>query len=371
MTPRVLMVSKPIVPPWNDSSKNLVRDILLGTDQARFTVLTAGAYTFGQPHIREHPIYKSSGGLAPTIGQNARVIATLLRPDLGDIHHFFFAPNPRTGAVVRLLRRLRHPLAIHTICSVPRDFGSVRTMLFADVHVALSEYTRSRLEQAGVPEVHHIPPCIPPLEPLLDQEEQQRLKRSFGLPDDRPVILYPGDYDYGNTASRVARAAEILERGRPKATWVFACRLKQPRSAAIEAEIRRGLADLVADHRAFFFRNVPRMLDLLRASDLVALPADTTYAKMDLPLVLLEAMALGRPVVVANIAPLDELPVGEAGFWVPPGGPSKLAEVISSALSDPSECARRGLRGAAIASSRYRRDQVARQYLELYRACGG
>ena len=94
---------------------------------------------------------------------------------------------------------------------------------------------------------------------------------------------------------------------------MFACRLKRPASAEIERRIRSDLAPLEQAGRARFFNQVDRIHDLNAASDLVVLPAESTYAKMDLPLVLIEALAIGRPIVVADRPPLTELPVDRAG----------------------------------------------------------
>src|SRR4051794_13375243 len=104
---RVLFVSKPIVPPWHDGSKNLVRDIARHLVHARPTVMTmAGAAPIGE-RVTSEAVYVDAGRFAPGLVANARVIRRLLTGDPHDIWHFVFAPNPASSSAATLARRAR------------------------------------------------------------------------------------------------------------------------------------------------------------------------------------------------------------------------------------------------------------------------
>lgn len=373
MTISVLAISKPVIPPWNDSSKNLVRDLISGSaaDQIAFSVLTDGSHSFDLRHVRERPIYGGGGGFAPGLRQNAKVVKQVLITPKGWIQHFFFAPNPRTSSVIRRLRRIVSRKAVHTICSVPKDFATVRTSLFADINVALSRYTRDRLVDAGVANTRYIPPSVPPVELCLDREQIGRARSLFDLPHDAPVVVFPGDYSFSDAARTVASAIDILKSGSEPPVWVFACRIKDEESLAVEKEIKSQLGDLIPDGRVRFLNQVPRILDLLTAADLVVLPAESSYAKMDLPLVLLEAIGLGRPVIVADQAPLNEVLDGGGGIAVPPHDPEGLAHGIRALLDDPEKRLQMGRDGAAFVAANYGRETIAAQYLNVYRELVG
>jgi glycosyltransferase involved in cell wall biosynthesis len=67
------------------------------------------------------------------------------------------------------------------------------------------------------------------------------------------------------------------------------------------------------------------------------------------PLVLLEAMSIGVPVVATNHGGPPEV-LGEAGLLVPPGDPDAMAEAIQALLDDHSlrrRCAQAGPRQVA------------------------
>ncbi len=66
-----------------------------------------------------------------------------------------------------------------------------------------------------------------------------------------------------------------------------------------------------------------------------------------LPVVIMEAMAMGRPIVSTDVGGIGELVAdGETGWLVPPGDPERLAEAMRSAIEAPdAELAEMGLLG--------------------------
>jgi colanic acid/amylovoran biosynthesis glycosyltransferase len=64
------------------------------------------------------------------------------------------------------------------------------------------------------------------------------------------------------------------------------------------------------------------------------------------PMVLMEAMAMGRPVVTTSLSGIPELVDASVGWLVPPEDPAALVRALREATSRE-ECARRGERGPA------------------------
>jgi len=104
--------------------------------------------------------------------------------------------------------------------------------------------------------------------------------------------------------------------------------------------------------------------DLIQAADLVVSASrDESFG-----LVLLEGMALGRPVVATAVGGVPELVVdGETGLLVPPEDPEALATAVRRLLSDPVLAAQLGMAGVARARSQFSLDATARQLAQLYR----
>jgi len=95
------------------------------------------------------------------------------------------------------------------------------------------------------------------------------------------------------------------------------------------------------------------------------LPAESLYAKMDLPLVLLEAMALGVPLVVSDRPPLSEVVHG-GGVTVPPQDPAMLARAIADLLGHPARLREMGAAARAAALAHYDIRGVSAQHEQLY-----
>lgn len=366
---RILLVSKPLEAPWNDSSKNLVRDLVLGLKRFDATGLgrKGGETRLGRADLAPvHPARSERRDrFAPALLEQGRVLARLLTDRRADLFHYFFAPNPRTSSVARAVSRLRRKPTVQTVCSVPKADAKLDQVLFGDRVVVLSEHTERRFLDAGIARarVVRIPPAAPPLEPL-DAEGRRAARRELGLPADAPLVLYPGDLEFGNGARFVLEAHAALP---ADVALVLACRTKTPRALEIARELRERAHAIGTAARVTFLGETPDILKLVGCADVVALPSDVAYAKMDYPLVLLEAMALARPVVVCEGTPAAELARHE-GAVTTGASADAVAEAVAALLSDN---ARREALGAAArraALTDYGRTGMARAYEALYSA---
>ena len=109
--------------------------------------------------------------------------------------------------------------------------------------------------------------------------------------------------------------------------------------------------------------------DRLLASRALVLPS---FAE-GLPVVLMEALALGRPVVATYVAGIPELVVeGENGWLVPASSVEDLARALRAVLSTPDEAlARMGARGRERVLLRHDVEREALRLAALFRARPG
>ncbi|HEY3498250.1 MAG TPA: glycosyltransferase family 4 protein [Polyangiaceae bacterium] len=365
---RILLVSKPLEPPWNDSSKNLVRDLALGLERhgARALGRKGGPRELGRVEIEPiHPGRSTgaAGGFSSGLSEQGRVLYRLLRGERAALWHFFFAPNPKTSLAARAAARARGVRTLQTVCSVPKTSADLGKVLFAERVVVLSRHTEQRFLDAGIERerVVRIPPAVPPLE-VLGPEARRSAREMFRLPESATVVLYPGDLEFGSGALLSVEAHARL----PPDTWlVLACRAKTARAAGTERELRLRAERLGTAARIVFTGETPRILDLVGAADIVVLPSEVAYAKMDYPLVLLEAMALARPVVVALGTPAAELAEGGGALAVAPAA-EPLAQALLGLAGDETARSELGARAREAALHDYARTKMARAYEQLY-----
>lgn len=358
---RILFVSKAVEPPWNDSSKNLVRDVASALVRHEAVVMRRPG-TEPLARTSRADVYVAGSSFAPGLVDNARALARLVvaREDLA---HFFFAPNPRSGLAAGTAVRARRLPTVHTICSAPAETTDLGMALFADVNVVLSAHTRDALIARGVSaaRLRVVPPALDPPE-VRSREAQGDARVAFSLPSDAPVVVYPGDLEFGRGASVTVDAVAGLSRD----VWlVIACRAKTPKAREAEEALRAHVARAGIAERTVFVGETRRIHDLLACADVVALPSDTLYAKMDYPLVLLEAMALERPVIVGAKTPAVELAERDAAI-VSEVNADALRAVLARLLADTSMRRRHGGGGRSLVETRFSPGRVGAVYEALY-----
>lgn len=362
----VLLVSKPIVPPWHDSSKNLVRDLATHMQRHVPIVLSQPGARLDMPRARIEPIYgNGSRGFSPALADNARVLARMFTGPRSERWHFFFAPNPKTSTVARIAARARRARTIQTVCSAPHASAYVRSVLFADRVVVLSEHTRRRFLEAGIApgRMRLVRPSVPLLTPLAPERVSSARQR-LGLPIGRPLLLYAGDLEFGRGAELALQSFIDLPTSLD-ACFVVACRTKTELAKSRAQALQRQAETARVADRVVWFGETPFIHDLLSVADLVTLPADTLYAKMDLPLVLLEAMALGRAVLVGNGTPAAELADGGGAISV-----DTQRDAVSAAtrrlLEDAAERVTLGTAGRASVEREYGAQRMTAAYEAIY-----
>lgn len=361
----VLLVSKPVAPPWNDSSKNLVRDLATHLERHRGHVLShAGVGDSLGPSIVETVYPSKPSGFAPGLMQNLPVLKRLVAGPKLDLWHFFFAPNPRTSNISRRVSGWRNMRTLQTVCSEPRADLDPRPLLFADRVIVLSKRTEKRLIEALVPRerVVRISPSVPALE-LRSAEQRRETRKQFGIPEGVPLITYPGDFEFGTGAELALEAFSRIPQTLG-AHFAFACRVKTERALSVAERLKANVEALGLTSRVSFVGEIRNIYDFLAASDVVTLPATTTYAKMDLPLVLLEAMLLERPVVVTYGTAMEEL--GEAGAVVCGADQEALTAELTKLVEDRQAALTLGRQGRTQVLAEFSAQKMAQAYERVY-----
>jgi glycosyltransferase involved in cell wall biosynthesis len=359
--PKVLLVSKPVAPPFHDGSVCLVRELASHLHAVCPSVMTTPDAPPVAQHVDHQRIYHSRGSFAPAARNNARVLWHLVFGRSYDLWHFVFAPNPTSSRVGAAAKRIRRVPVVQTVPSRPRSFSGSAHLLFGDEVVAMSRYTADRLVGGGFPaqRLHVIPPPVSDVARSPQQCETARTR--CGVPSDAPMFIYFGDLEFSTGAQTFANAIPLLLRSVSGSVAVLACRAKTDRSVAAQHRLADQLANL--GERVRFAGELDDLPALLASATVAAFPVDDLYGKVDLPYAVLEACLLQVPVVVARGGPLEEIAPAPA---VAPGDSSELAARCIEIANDAALRASIGTSLRAHVLQHHNPDQVARDYEALY-----
>ena len=352
---RVLLVTKPLSPPWNDSGKVVPRDLALaGPGRHELQVLTSrGDPTAWPAGVRAHAVYAAAG--RARLARPRMMAEVWRRRREFDALHYFFQPHPAGARAARLLSAACRLPAIHTALSAPRSDRAAGRVLFAPVTVVLSRSTAQLLTRAGSAAPRVIPPGLAELDPIPATRAAAARTR---LGAQGTFVVYPGDYDFSGGYDLLLEAWA----GAPDLPMlVLAGRDKTRATAEARAALERRARDLGLAERVCFVGTVEDMPALLAASSGVLFPARSLYAKSDVPIVLLEAWRSSRPVWVSELPPLAELTAG-----LGPALPYDAAAWAAAVRRVPAEGQALGDAGRARLLERYGARRMREAYETLY-----
>jgi glycosyltransferase involved in cell wall biosynthesis len=362
----VQLVSKPIAPPWNDATKSLAHALLSNRQVCAYRFFgTPASHVLESAHVSCDIVSRGSTRFQPGLVEHASTLLRLSMPGRDvSLYHLLFTPNRRSSTVLSVLPTLRRRPVVHTLCSSPTDWVRAARLLFADQTVTVSAWAKQHLEECGVPNVTHIPPGIDP--PTTNELRKQELADAYNIDSTRPCILFPGDYEFSRAHDVILHALPQVLDTCPDAMLVFACRPKTAAAHAIELWLRQELGSRGLLPHVRFVGEVDDFPTFLSLASIVVFPVRSLMQKMDIPITLLQALALGIPIVISTYGPLQELLDEPVGLGVPPGDAEAFGSAVSSLLLDSDKRREMGRVGREMVARRYSSAAMARAYEALY-----
>lgn len=351
----LLLTSHPLSPPWDSADKQLAVSLAQRLEGYRFTAFRRAGHPLDLATGRSIPIWSRDGRPGFLERAQAGLAGLALEPTV-DLVHAVLTIGPGFSRLSAIRRRLPAPLrrpVIHTVPGV-RDRSDLDGASRLGLTVALSEATASLLRDAGFSDVRVVPPGIP----LERWPVAERSHQNPGL------ILFAGHHDPDAGAEDAIRGvAAATSRARPL-KLVLAMRTRLGQDASREDERLRCVARAAGVAELELHGHVTEMASLIRSSSLVLFPGRSLAGKADVPLVLLEAMASGRPVVVSDLPEFSRL--GDAVTRVPVGDGRALGQAISLLLNEPERWHEKAAAGRVLVEQRFSDEVMASRYAGLY-----
>ena len=305
-----------------------------------------------RPHVVQ--VHESDGGLAALL---VAIVAPLFAPvprlvallqvsyieELRAVRPLVFQGRVlgRPGGVERRFRWLKAPLQI--------VLGSL-TAAVADLVLAPSAATAEEIRRDYKVEAPGVLPNVTSglaIEPVVEEKEEG-------------YFLLVGRL-------RIRKGVEILlEALRVLRDRQIEARLLIAGDGEHRAALERRAAELELGTAVRFLGrcDAARVRGLLRGARALVVPS--IYEGM--PLVVLEAMEAGVPVIASAVSGIPEVvEEGGTGWLVPAEAPDALADALAAALADPAEASRRGAAGRRRVDERFRPAHAAAAWMRQVR----
>jgi glycosyltransferase involved in cell wall biosynthesis len=296
-----------------------------------------------------------------------RILKGLLRSGEIDLIH---AHNGRTGLSAAIATaqaglgasvatqhfiepgRVRQSFLKRILSGLAHGWTNARITRFVAISAAVREAMLAR-HDAPAEKIVSVPNGIS----APDIADSSSIRAEFNIPAEAPLIVCVARLEREKDQSTLIAAMQQVVRTQPSVRCLLVG--EGAEKAVLEAQI--AAARLAGSVTLTGFRS--DSLAIIQAADVFVLPSPAE----PFGLVILEAMALAKPVIAMSAGGPREIVVdNETGRLVPPAQPEALAAAIRQLLADPELRTRMGENGRTRFAEKYTTQQMARATLAAY-----
>lgn len=247
---------------------------------------------------------------------------------------------------------------------LPMDSYGIKVLsLGLDKIIAVTENVKNSLTKCGVNvgKIEVLPSCF-------DENVFNTHAHNLKIPKKVPVensktknVLFVGNIDKTKGLDIFLAAAKSILRTNPEVKFIITLHESNEILQSARIFASRSLGSSVE-----IFGVVNNMAKLIANADVVVAPFRSTEGISDIPLIVLEAMALGKPVVASNLEGMKEAIIdGKNGVLVDLNHPDELANAIINLLNDSN--LREEIGNQAVSCvKRFSYSEISRRLSDLY-----
>jgi glycosyltransferase involved in cell wall biosynthesis len=363
---KILFITRPIAPPWDEASKNfaynLAKEVAKNNSDLEVHILTNGILSNLPKNVIQHSIYTSSQNDFGFL-QKVYLLRYLLRYTFlstkYDIVHLFFTPTNLTSWILQgLLQKVK---IIQTVATIRDDLFSnkkIKKIMFGDIIATYSVYSKNKLQKLGFNNVVKIYPGID----LQDYRPKNNDKN-----EDNFIINFTGEYIRLNAMDDVIESFKKVSSRVPNTKLSLAVRVKNEKDAVRKKEVTEklkeyGLLNKVSFHDDGSFK----MSDIYNLADISIFPVQNMLGKFDVPLAVVEAMACEKPVVISDIPILKEFSNENNSIRIKAGNVEELTDAILALYNDSKRLQDLGETARHYVKENFDIKKAAQKYSKIY-----
>jgi glycosyltransferase involved in cell wall biosynthesis len=297
---KILFISRSINPPWTEGVKNTIKLIIESITNHKFIVPTKEEFSFNLENVEELPISKEEESFKVPLKSKINLFKNLILNKEIDAYHLFGMPKKHSSTLIKYFSKKRNKKTIQTLSNI--EDKESKKLYFADKIIVMSKHSQNKLKELEIDsEVIY---------PSIDLEEFTNIKdyrKELNIKKER-VILYAGDLDKDTTQNLI----NIILNSPKKIKFIIAVRNKTKEIIHNKQILKNKVKEQNLENIIFVKRaDMPK---LINTSDIVIFPVKKITSKLDIPMILLEALALKKPILVSNNPLLKEILTQKAGY---------------------------------------------------------
>lgn len=378
---KVLLITRPICPPWDEASKNFAYFLAKTVPDFEFGLLTNGIVSDLPENVRQKSIYTSNNF---SYLQKIRLIKNLrkIKNDY-DILHYIFTPTKQNSFLIKHFvnyKKNKDIRIIQTIATLREDLygdSSIKDLIFGDLIITYSDYARNKLNSLGFNNVKRVYPGIN-LDLYKKTPKDKKIQGLFGVSDDDFVLQYAGgEYSrLGAIDDIVSLIIKYSDEFKKRKIVVFLPgRMKNKKDFEKKKEIKKIIKEASAE-------NIVRYSDEIQAdsqsrdpdwmsrvnniSDIILFPVRNMKGKFDIPLFVPEAMACEKTVIISDLPILGELSNGKNSVIIPKGDVPSLARAIFDLFDNKEKREEIGKEARKFVEENFDIKNIAEIYRQIY-----
>lgn len=238
---------------------------------------------------------------------------------------------------------------------------------FIHTYIAISENTSRSLSKLGI-----APQKIKVVHPIVDivrftpEIDQAEAKKKLGLNEQKQSILFVGSTKPVKNLETVLEAFSLVVRQIPDACLIITTELAHKDHDKRSTYLQSLINQLGVSNNVMQFGIVDNMPELMKAANVFVAAFLDTNGPSDFFQAALEAMAVGKPVVVSSVGAMPEIVNQEVGFLIDPTDKCQIASALLTILQNPSHSLHRGLAASKLIRTEFNPSEISNRISNLY-----
>lgn len=274
---------------------------------------------------------------------------------------------PITGLIPAISGKICNIPSLHTLYSpIQKKVFAKHYLSQLDAIITLSDNIKYSLKDIVPNEkIRVIPPCID-MSLFNKSVDGKQIRNNFKLNND-PTLLFLGNIKKTKGVEILVESVRMAKNRFPNIKLFMGLDMPIERYFSEGFEIKNKIESFGLKNNVIPLGIVKNMPQVMAASDIFVAPFLSTNGPADYPLSILEAMAVGKPVIVSNVGGMPEIVMnGKNGILVEPNDVNSLSEAIVSLLENKQKMEMMGKKGYDLIKDNFSAKMIAKKMGKKY-----